>query len=81
MCITSVRRLGPLLGMRLSRLCHAVGSHSLRRPIVELILEGQVVVSRSIRSGGERVLGNKLVLIVMPCRCWLRLTLGALVRR
>lgn len=77
--ITSVRRLGPVLGMRLYGLWDALRSQSLWWPIIELILKGHVVVSCSIRGGGEGMLGNKLVLIVMSCRCWLRLTLRALV--
>ena len=78
--ITSVRRLGPVLSMRLYGLCRALGSQSLWRPIIELILKGQVVVSGSIRGGGEGKFWNEMVLIVMSCRHRLRLTVRALVR-
>ena len=80
MCITGIRWLGPLLGMRLYGLRDALRSHSLWRPIIELIPKGQVVVLCSIRGGGKGMLGNKLVLIVMPCCRWLGLTLRARVR-
>lgn len=81
MCITRVRwLLSPLLGMRLYGLCDALRSHGLWRSIIELILKGQVVVSCGIRGGGKGMLGNKLVLIVMPCRRRLGLTPRALVR-
>ena len=81
MCITSVRRLGPVLGMWLYGLCRALGSQSLWLRIIELVPKGHVVVSCSIRGGREGMLGNKMVLIVMPCSRRLRLTLRALVRR
>jgi len=65
--------------MRLHWVCNAPRSQCLRRAITELSLKSKVAVSHGSGSGGGGMLGDKLIVIVIPCRHWLRLTPRTLV--